>query len=126
MSTMNIFYPAKAVITSLIQSVFTRTYNQLPLSNVSYPFAVYELTFLENAPGAKMQVLIDCWDNSLGLIAFNQLVDQLVDKLDRINESNGDCHFSGEVPTIRDVPTQEESLNRIQVIAVYDIYKVTA
>lgn len=125
MSTMNVMYPTKSVFKNIISQVFTRVYNQLPLANIEYPFVVYEMTFRQNCPGIKLEVLIDIWDDSLGLIELNQKADSLIDKLDRINEANGDIHFDGSLDISRDIPTNEENLNRIQLIGTYDLYKVT-
>jgi hypothetical protein len=128
MSTMNVIYPTKILIKELIKKVFDRVYNQLPLSDVKYPFAVYELSFRENSPGMKLELLVDLWGNELSLTEFTQKSDDLIRELDRINnsENNGSVHFSGSVDIVRDVPTQEENLNRIQIIGTYDLYKVTA
>jgi len=125
MGSMNILYCSKSIIKDIISKTFERVYNQLPLYNVNYPFAVFESELRSEPPGVQLEILIDLWDDSLGLIEFNQKADTLINSLDRINnlENNGSIHFAGQIEVVRDVPTQEESLNRIQIIGLYDVYK---
>jgi hypothetical protein len=125
MSTKNIGYPAKLVIVQIIKEVFPRCFNQLPLKNVIYPFAVYETEILDNHPGSILTLTIDLWDNQKNQLSFENLVDDLVNELDYITNSdnNKSVHLNGYIKYNRDVPTQEEDLIRKQLQGEYNIYK---
>jgi hypothetical protein len=125
MSTKNISYPTKLYFTSIINTVFANCYNQLPLYDVTYPFAVYSIEFIDKYPGNTMQLTVDLWDNDINQISFQQNIDKLINKLDYIMEANKDIHYNGRVTAARDIPTQEENLIRFQIIAEYNLYKVT-
>ena len=124
MSNKNILYLAKASIKEQIEEVFD-AYNQLPLKDVSYPFAVFELLLLDNSATNKMQVTIDCWNNELNQDSFQRNVDDLVNQLDyTVNSGNNlSIAYIGNIESIQDIPTQEESLTRIRLIGEYDIIK---
>jgi hypothetical protein len=124
MSTKNRTYSTKIAITNLIKSVFPECYNQLPLGDVPYPFAVYSLLFRDNYPGMKLELTIDLWDTDINQIGFQQKVDELVTALDFIAYEDKAIHMSGRIETISDVPTQEESLIRVQLMGEYNLFKV--
>lgn len=124
MSTKNINYPVKVYFTKIINEVFERCYNQLPLHDVTYPFAVYELEFLDKYPGSILKLTVDIWDNDIDQIDFSFKIDKLINKLDYIMDYNGDIHYNGRVTVSRSIQTQEENLIRWQIIGEYNFYKV--
>ena len=124
MSNKNRTYSIKLVLTNLIKEVYERTYNQMPLSDVDYPFAYYNILITENTPEMNISLTIDIWDNSFNLIQFQQKIDELINNLDYINYNDGSIHLSGQVESIQDVETQEEELIRCQIKCSYDVGKV--
>ena len=124
MSNKNRIYPIKLVLTNLIKKVFERTYNQLPLSDIDYPFAVYNIFISENSPEMNLTLTVDLWSNDLNEIEFQHKVDELISELDYINYHDGSIHLSGQIDTVQDMETQEEELVRIQIKGSYDIGKV--
>jgi hypothetical protein len=123
MGTSNIFYPAMIIFKGIIEEVFERTFSQLPLKNVHYPFAVYEITLLDFCPGNKLQILVDCWDNKLKSNRIFMLGDQLCDLLDWKSYDEAGIHMSGNIERSGIIPTLEENLTRFQLVGIYDIYK---
>ncbi|OGC45416.1 hypothetical protein A2V49_03250 [candidate division WWE3 bacterium RBG_19FT_COMBO_34_6] len=125
MSTKNISYATKLVIVDIIKEVFPRCFNQLPLKNIEYPFAVYEIEIFDNHPGNILNLIIDLWDNKKNQLTFQNLADDLVEKLDYISNSdnNKTVHLNGIIKYNRDIPTQEEDLIRIQLQGEYNLYK---
>lgn len=127
MSTKNRTYSIKLVLTNLIKKVFERTYNQLPLSDITYPFAVMETFVLDDCPSMKIEVTIDLWGLNTSestALEFQSKIDELINVLDFINYTDGSISLSGQIDTVQDVVTQEEELLRIQIKATYDILKV--
>lgn len=126
-STKNIGYPTKIVIVSIIKEIFPRCFNQLPLKDIVYPFAVYETEIIDNHPGNLLILTIDLWDNKKNQMAFEILADELVELLDYVTNSddNKSVHFNGYVKYNRDVHTQEEDLIKKQLYGEYNLYKTT-
>jgi hypothetical protein len=124
MSTKNRTYSTKIAITNLIKQVFPRCFNQLPLNDVDYPFAVYSLFFRDNYPGMILELTVDLWDVDINQIGFQQKIDDLIDVLDFINYEDESIHMSGRIETIGDITAQEESLIKAQLIGEYNLYKV--
>jgi hypothetical protein len=124
MSTKNRTNSIKIVFENIIGEVFERVYNQMPLGNIDYPFAVYELFIVDDCPGMKAEIMIDMWDNDANQLSFQNKVDELIDKLDYISYDDGSICLSGNIETIQDVVTQEEELIRCQIKGIYDISKV--
>ena len=124
-STKNIGYQTKIVITSIIKEICPRCFNQLPLKDIEYPFAVYEIEIFDNYPGGLLSLKIDLWDNKKNQMAFEILSDQLIEKLDYITNSddNKSVHFNGCIKYVRDIPTLEEDLIRKQLLGEYNLYK---
>ena len=124
-STKNIGYQTKIVITSIIKEIFPRCFNQLPLKDIEYPFAVYEIEIFDNYPGGLLSLKIDLWDNKKNQMAFEILSDQLIEKLDYVTNSddNKSVHFNGCIKYVRDIPTLEEDLIRKQLLGEYNLYK---
>lgn len=124
-STKNIGYQTKIVIKSIIKEIFPRCFNQLPLKNIEYPFAVYEIEIFDNYPGSLLSLKIDLWDNKKNGMDFEILADQLIEKLDYITNSddNKSIHFNGSIKYVRDIPTLEEDLIRKQLLGEYNLYK---
>lgn len=125
MSTKNISYATKLVIVDIIKEVFPRCFNQLPLKDIEYPFAVYEIEIFDNHPGNILNLIIDLWDNKKNQLTFQNLADDLVEKLDYISnaDNNKSVHLNGIIKYNRDIPTQEEDLIRIQLQGEYNLYK---
>lgn len=124
MSTKNRTYPIKIAFKSIIEKVFLRVYNQLPLQDVEYPFAVYEILILDTCPYMQVELSIDLWDNESNQLEFQNNIDDLINKLDFINYNDKTIHACGNIETIQDVVTQEEELIRCQIKGIYDIGKV--
>ena len=125
MSTKNISYPVKIVIVQIIKEVFPRCFNQLPLKDITYPFAVYEIEIFDKHPGNILTLTIDLWDNQKNQLTFQNLIDDLVEKLDYITNSdnNKSVHLNGYIKYNRDMATQEEDLIRVQLQGEYNLYK---
>lgn len=124
MSTKNRTNQIKTAFESIIGQVFERVYNQMPLEDVDYPFAVYELFIIDDCPGIKCEINIDLWDNEANELSFQLLIDELIDKLDYISYDDSFICLSGQIETVQDVVTQEEELIRCQIKGIYDISKV--
>ena len=124
-STKNIGYQTKIVITSIIKEIFPRCFNQLPLKDIEYPFAVYEIEMFDNHPGSLLSLKIDLWDNKKNGMDFEILADQLIEKLDYVTNSddNKSVHFNGCIKYVRDIPTLEEDMIRKQLLGEYNLYK---
>jgi hypothetical protein len=124
-STKNIGYPTKIVIVSIIKEIFPRCFNQLPLKDIEYPFAVYEIEMFDNYPGSLLSLKIDLWDNKKNEMDFEILADKLTEKLDYITNSddNKSVHFNGCIKYVRDITTLEEDLIKKQLLGEYNLYK---
>ena len=124
MSTKDRIYSIKIAIKSIIEQVFERVYNQMPLDDIDYPFAVYELFIVDDCPSMKCELSIDLWDNEANEIEFQQKVDRLINIFDFMSYDDGSICISGQVETVQDVITQEEELIRCKIKGNYDISKV--
>lgn len=104
-----------SIIEALVKEVnkVCTCYTQLPLSGVSYPFAVIEETIKTEKPFFNSNVVIDLWNNKLndGLVELDQLAKNLYD----IATVKSDVFFYGKWDIIQNVATNEEGLTRKQI-----------
>lgn len=124
MSNKNRTYSVKVVFKSIIEQVFESIYDQLPLGDVDYPFAVVEFFFVDDCPNFKLRLTIDLWDNNLNQIEFQHKIDDLINVLDFMSYVDGSVCIAGEIESNGDITTQEEDLIRYQIVGNYDISKV--
>ena len=123
MGISNIMYASTIIFKGIISNTFENTFDIFPLTFTSYPFTFFQIELFQNVPGNKLRLLVDCWNNSINKNEFVLNCDKLADSLDFKSRNEAGIHLSGELESYRYIPTQEENLEKYQIIALYDVYK---
>jgi hypothetical protein len=125
MSNNNIYYDFKYALVTILKTIISEDsiYNTLPLQDVEYPFLTYEAKKIPKTPGCIFNVVIDIWDNRTDTTRLEMLTDEISNVLDYISYNDDNILLRSYETLTQDVPTQEESINRRQVLAEISTYK---
>ncbi|MGL5709965.1 MAG: hypothetical protein ACRCW9_03875 [Cetobacterium sp.] len=94
-------------------------YDQTPPENTQYPFGVIEVTILPihhlGHTINQIRLILDIWDTNTNTRNIDVLTSNILLKTNRVSIDK----FYGKIESVKMVATQEENLNRRQVVYDY-------